>query len=420
MKKILVIEDDVTIANSLIQEIEKSIEDVEIFLAHTFEEANKIIRQNQKNISVAVVERELAECDIGKAVMLTSSHSIPTIVLSSSEDTEFQQLLHKKNILDSVTKKSKHCISYIVDFLKKTLRYYDKTILVVDDSKLFRDAFREDLEKLHINVLEATDGVEALEIMNSRDGDDVSIVLTDYNMPNMDGIELTQKLRENYQKDRLSIIAISATEDEEALTNFIKAGANDFLSKPHKFTEMSVRIDANLDLLELFQKAQDLANKDFLTGAYNRRYFFEASKAILDKNHHKNKDIAVATIDIDKFKNINDAYGHDIGDVAIKEVLCVLGKRLRDSDLLARFGGEEFCILLEDISLENTKMLFENIRKMFEENEISIDGIIIKYTVSIGIAYGKSTDIDDMLKVSDEALYEAKNGGRNRVIIEEV
>jgi diguanylate cyclase (GGDEF)-like protein len=122
-------------------------------------------------------------------------------------------------------------------------------------------------------------------------------------------------------------------------------------------------------------------------------------------------------IDIDKFKNINDTYGHDIGDIAIQEVKKILDKNLRTSDLMARFGGEEFCILLEDITIENTKLLFEKIRKKFEENVIDADGTKISYTISTGIYFGFSDSLEDMIRLSDEALYIAKESGRNRVEI---
>lgn len=122
-------------------------------------------------------------------------------------------------------------------------------------------------------------------------------------------------------------------------------------------------------------------------------------------------------IDIDKFKNINDTYGHDVGDEAIKEIKTILDANLRSSDLMARFGGEEFCILLEDITIENTEILFEKIRKCFEDNVISTHGIEIKYTISTGIYYGLSDSLEEMIKLSDEALYLAKESGRNRVEI---
>lgn len=390
--------------------------DIEILVATSFAEANKIMRRNAKEILVAVVDLVLPDCKPGQAVLLTSSHRIPTIILTASEDKELKSLLLKKDILDYTNKNSHKDILYVANFVKKILRNYGTTALVVDDSSTSRRTIINELERLCINVLEASDGKEALSIMESNKGK-ISLVLTDYNMPNMDGIELTSKLRENYSKDVLTIIALSASEEEDILSTFLKSGADDFLRKPHKFSELNARVNANLDTLDLFQEVKDLANKDYLTGSYNRRFFFEASSAILDKNVRKDKDVAVATLDIDHFKNVNDAYGHDVGDVAIKEIAKILDKSLRQSDLVARFGGEEYCILLEDISIEDLKTIFEKIRLNFEENEIKIENLSFKYTVSLGVAYGKSKDINQLIKVSDDALYEAKDTGRNKVVI---
>ena len=419
MKKILLIDDSQTILAALEQEISSTIDDVEILLADSYTEANNIIRHNRDGIYVAVVDLNLPDCSEGKAVLLTSSHKIPTIILTGSDDKSIKTLMLKKDVLDFIKKDSNNSIKYVAEFIKKIIRNYDTTALVVDDSKLFRKSFRDDLEKLHINVLEANDGLEAIDILETTDKK-ISLILTDYNMPNMDGIELTSKLRKKYNKDTLAIIALSATDDDHALAEFIKAGANDFIRKPHSFEELNVRVHSNLDILDLFQKTKDLANRDYLTGSYNRRYFFEASEAIIDKNNRKNEDVVVATLDIDHFKNVNDTYGHDVGDIAIKEIVTILDKSMRTSDLVARFGGEEFCILLENISLEDTESLFEKIRLNFEENEIKLKDISLKYTVSLGVAYGKSDDINEMLKVSDNALYEAKDTGRNKVVIHKI
>ena len=424
MKKILLIDDSQTILNALESEILKCIGstcvgDFEVLTAKSFAEASKIVRKNNDQISVAVVDLNLPDCKSGQAVLLTSSHGIATIVFTSVNDDSVKSLMLKKDVLDYTTKDSYNGIQYISNFVQKIIRNYDITALVVDDSKVFRTAFKNDLEKLRINVLEAKDGKEGLDVISNPENN-ISLVLTDYNMPNMDGLELTAALRAKYDKDTLSIIALSASGDAHVLSDFIKLGANDFLPKPHKFEELNVRVNANLDLLDLFQKTKDLANKDYMTGSYNRRYFFEAAEAILDKNKRKDQSIAVATLDIDNFKNVNDTYGHDVGDVAIQEIAGVLDRTLRNSDLVARFGGEEYCVLLEDISLEDTKILFEKIRVNFENNEIKTNDITLKYTVSLGIAYGKSTDINALIKVSDDALYEAKDTGRNKVIIHDI
>nr|WP_275847764.1 diguanylate cyclase [Sulfurimonas sp. SAG-AH-194-I05] len=423
MKKILLIDDSQTILDALKEAIYACIDSTsssfEILTATSFTQASKIIRREHENIYAAVVDLNLPDCKSGQAVLLTSAHHIPTIVLTSVDDASVKALLLKKDVLDYTKKDSFNNITYVASFVKKILRNYDITALVVDDSLVFRSAFKRDLEKLRINVLEATDGIEALAIMNDPENN-VSLILTDYNMPNMDGIELTIELRKKYNKDSLSIIALSTSENINVLSDFIKEGANDFISKPHKFEELNVRINSNLDILDLFQTTKDLANKDFLTGSYNRRYFFEASEAILDKNRRKDQEVVVATLDIDHFKNVNDTYGHDVGDIAIQAIATLLNASLRSSDLVSRFGGEEYCILLEDISREDTSILFEKIRQNFEDNVITTNDIHLKYTVSLGVAYGKSIDINALIKVSDNALYEAKDTGRNKVVIHNI
>jgi len=419
IKKILLIDDSTAILKFLELAIKNALAGnhaarFEILKAESFTQASKLLKKEHEDIYVAVVDLNLPDSKQGKAVSLTNAYNIPTLVLSTVNDDNVKALLLKNDVLDYAKKSSAHDIKYVANFVKKILRNYETTALVVDDSKVFRNSFRTDLEKLRINVLEAKDGKEALELMQNPENN-ISLVLTDYNMPNMDGIELTRRLREIYDKDVLAIIALST--EENILSAFIKEGANDFISKPHKFEELNVRVHANLDTLELFKQTKEMANKDFLTGSYNRRYFFEAGKAILAKNKRKDMPVAIATLDIDLFKKVNDTYGHDVGDVAIQQIAIILARTLRDSDLVARFGGEEYSILLEDISLEDTKLLFERVRANFENNIITVADITFNYTVSLGVAYGKSTDINALLKVSDEALYEAKDTGRNKVII---
>ena len=220
-----------------------------------------------------------------------------------------------------------------------------------------------------------------------------------------------------YGKDELSIIAISSSGDKSLIDDFLTFGANDFITKPFSLSEVRLRTMLNIESINLFEKISNMANRDFLTGSYNRRYFFESANAKFAKANRNSSALALATIDIDKFKNINDTYGHDVGDIAIKEIKKVLDRNLREYDLVARFGGEEFCILLEDITCKDLKNLFERIRVDFEKNIIKIDTLEFKYTVSTGIAYGVFDSLEEMLKISDEELYKSKENGRNQVNI---
>ncbi|MDQ7045646.1 MAG: diguanylate cyclase [Sulfurimonas sp.] len=415
MKKILVVDDSKTILTLIKTELKKY-DDIEAYFAESFKETMRLLRENGGEFHAALLDLNLPDAPNGEVVKLANSHGIPAVVLSATVNKELKESILKRDIIDFVLKDDPSSIHFALKAIQRTLKNYDTTILVVDDSLVYRATITGTLKRLHINVLEAKDGLEALDLINKHP--EISLVITDYEMPNMDGHELTFKIRETYKKDQLSIIAISSLEKQETITKFLRFGANDFIHKPFTDNEIITRINANLELLDLFSQIKDMANKDFLTGLYNRRYFFDAGKPIFSKNRRKKSPMAVAMIDIDKFKNINDTYGHDIGDIAIKEVKNILEETLRSSDLVSRFGGEEFCILLEDITEDDTIKVFEKIRLLFEENDIVTPKVNIKYTVSIGICYGIAKNLDEMIKISDEALYYSKEHGRNQVAIQ--
>ena len=171
------------------------------------------------------------------------------------------------------------------------------------------------------------------------------------------------------------------------------------------------RINKELEILK--EKYKGEANHDYMTQAYNRRYFFDSAKAILLKTQRKKAPIAVAMCDIDDFKIINDTYGHDIGDEVIIEVKKKLYSNLRASDLVARFGGEEFCILLEDVTQKDAENLFQNICAEFDSSTFSSNGVSFSYTLSIGLAYGNPKTLTEIIKLSDIALYNSKENGKN-------
>ncbi len=411
----LVVDDSKTVLTLLKSELQQH-DTIEPIFVQSHKEAMQKIREHKGNIQAAILDYNLPDAPNGEVVLLANSHQIPSVILTGTLDEKVKDLILKSNVVDFILKDDPTSIHSAINSIKRILKNYETTVLIVDDSAVYRKALSSSLKKMHLKVIEAEDGKEALDIINSEKHD-ISLVITDYEMPRMDGVQLTFSLREKYNKDKLGIIAISASENEDTISKFLKFGANDFINKPFTHNEVVTTVNSNLELLDLFDQIKNLANKDFLTGAYNRRYFFDSGTAIFLKEKRKKKALAVAMLDIDKFKNINDTYGHDVGDVAIKEIKRILDETLRKSDLMARFGGEEFCILLEDISLENTHKLFEKIRERFESNIIDIGGKTISYTVSIGIQFGLSDSLEEMIRLSDKALYFAKENGRNQVKI---
>lgn len=413
MKNILIADDNHIILDMLEMLLKKELNNINILKAETYKEALKHILNQQVTIHVAILDRNFPDTPDGAVVDAALSKQIPTIVLSGNYDTEE---MIKKDIIDYIKKDGKIDISTAVKTAKRILQNYKTTVLIVDDSITQVEILKEILGKLKLNVLSASNGEDALKIIESQNHK-ISLVLTDYNMDKMDGMQLVFKLRETYAKDELGIIVLSASDSLNIPIQFLRIGANDYITKPFNEIEVITRVNSNLETLELFEKTKDLANKDFLTGLYNRRFFFDMGNKIFEKVKRKNSNIAIAMCDIDKFKSINDTYGHDVGDVAICEVARILRQNLRSSDLLARFGGEEFCILLENISSEEIEMIFEKIRKKFEDNILNVGNTSLSFTISIGVCYGLQNSLESMIKTADDGLYFCKNNGRNQVKI---
>jgi len=166
------------------------------------------------------------------------------------------------------------------------------------------------------------------------------------------------------------------------------------------------------------EKFQDMAYKDALTGIYNRRFFFEEINISIEQAKRANVPICIVMYDIDNFKKVNDTYGHDMGDVVLKDFANVIVSSIRKSDIPARLGGEEFAAYLYNTDIENGFRVANNIRQNFENSTHTLNGTTIKCTCSGGIYQIQQEDgIDSALKKVDEALYVAKRTTKNRVVI---
>jgi len=171
------------------------------------------------------------------------------------------------------------------------------------------------------------------------------------------------------------------------------------------------------DLQEVNEKLKHLATVDALTNIYNRRYFYDVSKQYLEIAKRNEQEICVISFDLDKFKDINDTYGHQFGDTVLIEFTNIVNSFMRKSDLFGRIGGEEFSVVLQNTSIENSFIVAEKIRKKVQNFAIQNDDKKVHFTVSIGIVSLSTEDtIDELLEKADEALYKAKENGRNRIV----
>lgn len=250
-----------------------------------------------------------------------------------------------------------------------------------------------------------------------------NLVLLDYHMPQMNGVEFIRAFRRAEHLRDVPIVMITGEERKETLYEALGAGANDFLRKPVDDIELITRVRNLLELRERqidLAKANDqlyvLATTDQLTGLKNRRFFLDRFEPEAERSCRYRRPMSVAIIDADRFKTINDTHGHDVGDEVLRALARALLEELRNVDDVGRIGGEEFAIQLPETDRSQALIACERILKRMRETKVPIDGGEVTFTVSIGLTEIELTgdSAEAALKRADRALYRAKDSGRDR------
>jgi diguanylate cyclase (GGDEF)-like protein len=412
MKKILIVEDSRVFLNLIKKAIIGKF-DFECVTADSFEEARKLVTAQSDQFLMAVLDLNLPDAPNGEIVEYVISNNIPSIVLTALIDDNIRDQMMAFEVLDYIIKEGPQSLEQLTDTIRRFVRNSQILILVVDDSGVARALTRRMLEKQNFNVIEAVDGNDALEKLKANP--QVQLVITDYHMPNMDGFELTAEIRKKIPIRQMAVIGMSAVGNPILSAKFLKSGANDFVCKPYYEEEFLWRINQNVEMLENIMKLKEAAIRDHLTGLYNRRYFFNAAGSLYENAKRKNLHIAIGMIDIDKFKTINDTYGHAAGDQVLRHLSETLTTNFRSSDIVARYGGEEFIVLTTNMALERYQHHFEMLRKKIETTPLLTKAGEIYPTISIGVTTHLGNSLEEMIKESDNLLYKAKAAGRNRV-----
>lgn len=249
--------------------------------------------------------------------------------------------------------------------------------------------------------------------------DQPDLILVDYMMPDLNGLEFIEKVREDLESAEVPILMVTAMEDKEVLHQAFEKGANDFLSKPVEPVELNARVRNMLNLRTRTLQLHRLASVDSMTETLIRRRFFELADADFTRSKRYNNPLSVLMLDIDHFKLVNDSFGHAVGDEVLKKISAICKDALRDVDFIGRIGGEEFAACLPETKIDGASLVAERTRKSIENAIIQTHGEKIQVTVSIGLAQLTSSDADfsSLLNRADLALYAAKESGRNKVVI---
>jgi two-component system chemotaxis response regulator CheY len=297
------------------------------------------------------------------------------------------------------------------------------SVLVVDDSPVYRKLVQQALEGQEYSVTFAKSGREALELFAQ---DAPHIVITDWMMPDVSGLEVCERIRSS-ELSYTYVILLTSISDKEMVVKGLAAGADDYLTKPFDPGEFCARIGVGRRIICLQRDIeaknillQEAARTDSLTGLPNRRAIEEwADRQIRGAVRH-GYPLWVILADLDSFKNVNDSYGHDAGDLVLQKFSELLRSTTRASDLCGRMGGEEFVMVLTHVESRDIVPTVERLREEFASLVFRFGGKTASVTSSFGISgfEGKRhPEFSQLLRKADEALYAAKRAGRNRVAL---
>lgn len=412
MSKLLIVEDSFLI-RKVIKHVAAERLNCEYDFAEDFAQARELIDKN--DYFLALCDLHLPDAPNGEVIEYTLSKELSTIVLTGTLNEDLRSEMLEMGVLDYIYKENKDSYITAINLIGQLLRNQGIKVLVADDSKTLRSYVKSQLVKLLYHVVEADDGQSALEVLQQQP--DIGLLITDYNMPNMNGIELIQAIRQTRSRENFPIIGLSSSSDLTLSARFIKHGANDFLVTPFIQEEFQWRILNAVEQVLMIAKIRDAANRDYLTELYNRRYFFSAANQAHRNATLEGSRLTIGLLDIDFFKNINDTFGHDVGD----KVLIGLARKLEywlGNMTVARYGGEEFIILIPHLEHTNVHKLLEAFRIDIQDHTFNPDDTPVRCTVSIGVSdiLTPETSLEEMINCADIALYEAKKRGRNQVI----
>ncbi len=301
-------------------------------------------------------------------------------------------------------------------------------VLLVEDDPVQASATKEILKKVGYEVIWAEDGINAIKAVKT---DKPDIILLDVILPGMDGYEVCRWLKLEESTKGIPVIMLTIKKELSDKISGLHIGADDYLPKPYNELELNARIYASLrtkalqdelrmknkQMEDLLHKVNYMAITDALTGLYNRRRFHDVLTSEFERSKRYATPFSVVMLDIDHFKKVNDTFGHSIGDGVLREVSSILKGSIREIDTAARFGGEEFMVILPSTDKSNAMIVAERMRVAIERHRF--EGLDWSVTVSIGIAGmpDAKADTEDMLiRCADFALYRAKQGGRNRTV----
>jgi diguanylate cyclase (GGDEF)-like protein len=296
------------------------------------------------------------------------------------------------------------------------------SVLVAEDDPVSRHRLHTVLSQWGYDVTSVVDGHEALREIRRPDGPNLAIL--DWSMPKIDGLQVCRAIRETGADQYTYIILLTSHDREDDVIEGFDAGADDYVTKPFDTRELRARVRSGARIVQLQrqliaarEQLREKAMHDQLTGLLTRGAFFEIHDGEVARAVRTGAELALIMVDLDHFKQINDRHGHLAGDEVLRETARRLRSTFRRSDVIGRYGGEEFVVLALDCDAADALRLAERFRQSVCATPFATPAGPITVTTSVGVAAVSDVPASiGLLKAADEALYRAKGTGRNRVV----
>ena len=339
--------------------------------------------------------------------------SVPLIFITQEETASIKQRLeaHRAGGIRFFVKPA------VNQLIRAVEKYYapkpeaPHKVLIVDDSRSQAFFCEKALTKAGMETHTITD---PLEILIALDEFQPEIIVMDMYMPGCTGTEVAGVIRQQPQYIGVPILFLSGEDNVDIQLNAMSRGGDDFLTKPIKANHLAITVESRARRARVLN---NLIAKDSLTGLFNHTYILDKLKQACRQAKEKQQPLSFAMVDIDFFKKINDNYGHPVGDKVILALSLFLKQRLRNSDSIGRYGGEEFAVILTNTDAEQAMAVMNDIREVFSQLDHNADEKEFQVSFSCGICSFNGKNSDHIIEHADQALYEAKKQGRNNVQI---
>ena len=410
MKRILIVDDNELNITILLNTLGNT---YDVSVALSAKEAFEVLDDELPDLIVLdIMMEEMSGIEMCKKIKSEKrTEHIPVIFLTAAHDA-LKESAYEAGADDFMGKPFEGaCIAFKNKKIAKRLNMLKSipNILIIDDNPSNIDFLLGLLTEYDISA--AVDGEGALDQIAQEIPD---LILLDVSMPGMDGHEVCSIIKSSPKTKHIPVLFLSANTDSESVVKGFEAGGVDYITKPYRPREVLARVETHLKLKQLRDELEKMAYEDPMTGIANRRRFFEKANTLFSKAKLECLPLYLFALDIDRFKEINDTYGHDVGDEVLKLFVDIVKKELGKNDCFSRFGGDEFVIMAMQTSQEKALNLIKKIQDNISKTHMLL-GVSVDFSVSIGMTEveGFDEDIDAVIKRADVRLYREKRSKRN-------